>query len=89
MTTPLVPRGNLAVESDTRETGAGRRGASAAVLRMPFGRALQSDHADAFDPNAFGVPTDSPAVVSAGACTGAGVRGVRARVGRLAALARH
>jgi hypothetical protein len=45
---------------------------------MPFGHAFQSDHADAFDANARGVPTDSAAVVCVGAFTGA-------RVGRLAA----
>ncbi|GJH09084.1 hypothetical protein CBA19CS11_09620 [Caballeronia novacaledonica] len=85
MTTLPVPRGHLAVESDIRENDDGRRRASAGVVRWQFGRAHQSDHAEAFDMNARGVPTDSAAVVSVGACTGAGVR---ARVGLLAAQAR-
>jgi hypothetical protein len=51
------------------------------VQSMPFGRALLNDHAGAFDMNAPGVPTDSAAVFSAGAGTGAGVRGVRVRAG--------
>ncbi|WP_061163798.1 hypothetical protein [Caballeronia temeraria] len=89
MTTLPVPRGPLAVESDIHDTDAGRSGAPAAVIRMPFGRALQSDHADAFDKNARGVPTDSSAaVVSVSALTSAGGHGVRARAGRLAAPAR-
>jgi hypothetical protein len=46
-----------------------------------FGRALRSDHADTFDMNATGVPTDSAAVVCAGAFASA-------RVGRLAAPTR-
>ncbi|SPB17291.1 hypothetical protein NOV72_04495 [Caballeronia novacaledonica] len=58
MTTLPVPCGHLTVASDLRENGDGRRRASAAVMRGPFGRALQSDHADAFDTNAFDVPTD-------------------------------
>ncbi|SAK82764.1 hypothetical protein AWB80_05397 [Caballeronia pedi] len=86
MTTLPVPRGYLAVEFDIRETGVGRVKASAAV--MPSGRALQSDHDNAFDLNASRVPTDSAAVVSVGACTGADVRGVSAHVGRLAAPVR-
>ncbi|WP_157695872.1 hypothetical protein [Caballeronia hypogeia] len=57
-------------------------------MRMPFGRALQSDHAGAFHVNAICVPTDSAAVVAVGACTGADARTVCARVGRLAAPAR-
>ncbi|MDR5743922.1 hypothetical protein QCE73_12240 [Caballeronia sp. LZ029] len=79
MTTLPVPRGHLAVESDIRENDGGRRRAFAGVVRWQFGRALQSDHADAFDMNARGVPTDS----AVGACAG-----VRARVGLLAAQAR-
>ncbi|BCQ24212.1 hypothetical protein NK8_23650 [Caballeronia sp. NK8] len=86
MTTLPVPRGYLAVESDTRESGAGRVRAFAAV--MSSGRALRSDHDDAFDMNASGVPTDSAAVVSVGACMGAEMRGVFAHVGRLAAPVR-
>jgi hypothetical protein len=82
MTTLPVPKGRLAVVSDIRENDAGRRGASAAVMRMPFGRALQSDHAAAFDANVAGVPTDSAADVPVGACT-------RANVRRVAAPARH
>ena len=59
MTTLPVPRGYLAAETDIRKTGAGLGAASAAVRRVQFGRALQSDHADAFDMNARGVPNDS------------------------------
>jgi hypothetical protein len=88
MTTLPVPRGYLAVESDTRENGAGRRATSGAVMRMPFGCALQSDHVGAFDPNLSCVPIDSAAVIPVGACSGAAVRAGRARVGRLAAPAR-
>ena len=81
MTTLPVPCGPLAVKSDLRKTAVGRRGASAAVIRVLFGRALRSDHADTFDMNATGVPTDSAAVVCAGAFASA-------RVGRLAAPTR-
>lgn len=88
MTTLPVPRGHLAVESDTRENGAGRRATSRAVVRMPFGRALQNDHAGAFSLNLSCVPIDSAAVIPVGACSGAAVRTARARAGRLAAPAR-
>jgi hypothetical protein len=77
MTTPLAPRGNLAVN------------ASAAVMRMPFGRALQRGHADAFGASAADVPTDSAVDVSVGACTGATLRREDACAGRLASLARR
>jgi hypothetical protein len=82
MITPPRPQGHFAVASDIRENGAGRRAASASVMRMPFGRALQSDHDKAFDANASAVPTNS-------AGTGATLRGVHARAGRLIARARH
>ena len=88
MTTLPVPRGQLAVESDTRKNGAGRAEASAVVMRMLFGRALQKDHAGALDMNAPGVPIDSAAVFPVGACSGAAMRTGRARAGRLAAPAR-
>ncbi|WP_143750140.1 hypothetical protein [Caballeronia ptereochthonis] len=88
MTTLPVPQGCLAVESDTRETGAGRRAASGTVMCMPFGRALQNDHAGAFDMNALRVPIDSAAAFPVGACSGAAGRAGHARVGRLAAPAR-
>ncbi|WP_250513955.1 hypothetical protein [Caballeronia sp. INDeC2] len=54
------------------------------TLPVPFGRALQSDHADTFDMNALGVPTDS----AVGAYTGAGARDVRMRTGLLSAPTR-
>ncbi|WP_143746394.1 hypothetical protein [Caballeronia catudaia] len=89
MTTPLAPRGNLAVESGFRESGAGRGDASAAVMRMALGRALLPRHAVAFDANAAGAPTDSAVDVSVVACTGATQRRVSAHAGRRAALARR
>ncbi|WP_053568786.1 hypothetical protein [Caballeronia cordobensis] len=89
MTTPLAPEGKLAVESGYRETGAGRREASPAVMRVRFGRALQSDHADAFDTNVCGVSIDSAVDFPGGACTGATLRHASARAERLAALARR
>ena len=88
MTILPVPRGYLAVESDTRETGAGCLAASVTVMRAPFGRALQSDHAGAFIANASRVPIDSAAVFTVGAWSGASTRAGRARVERLAAPAR-
>ena len=71
MTTLPVPRGHLAAVSDIFENDDGFGGASAVLMRSRFGRALQSDHAGAFDTHAVGVPTDSAA----------GVRNVRVRVG--------
>ncbi|WP_321801470.1 hypothetical protein [Caballeronia sp. J97] len=73
MTTLPVPCGPLAVKSDSQKTVAGLREVLAGFMCMPSGRALQNDHADAFDMNTFSVPTDSAAAVFVGAC--ARVRG--------------
>ncbi|SAL74304.1 hypothetical protein AWB71_04812 [Caballeronia peredens] len=70
MITLPVPRGCLAVESDTCNTGAGGRMASGAVMRAAAGHAYQSDHAGAFDVNVLRVPIDFAAVFPAGAARG-------------------
>lgn len=87
MIIPPVPKGHAADEADIRASGPGCRAACNVTARVPFGRALQSDHAEAFTLNAAVVPIDSADFV-AGAWTGAPTRRVHAYAARLAAPTR-
>lgn len=87
MIIPPVPKGHAAEVADSRASGPGCRAACDVTARVPFGRALQSDHAETFTLNASDVPIDSADFV-AGAWTGASMRRVHAYAARLAAPAR-